>query len=76
MSQDQRDQLKEWSEKKGERSMAALKKQIKEELKSEMKKKGGDDMDSDKSESSADDAVGKEFGRGEAHTRRSGRKSD
>jgi hypothetical protein len=69
LSQDQRDQLKEWSEKKGERSMAALKKQIKEELKSEMKKKGGDDKESDKAESNTDDAAGKEFGRG-AHKKK------
>ena len=69
LSQDQKDQLKEWSEKKGKRSVAALKKQIKDELKSEMKKKGGEDKDSDEAESSADDAAGKEFGRG-AHKKK------
>ena len=69
LSQDQKDQLKEWSEKKGKRSVAALKKQIKDELKSEMKKKGGEDKDSDEAESSADDAAGKESGRG-AHKKK------
>ena len=68
LSQEQKNQLKEWSEKKGKRSVAALKKQIKDELKSEMKKKGGD-KDSDDDESSADDAAGKEFGRG-AHKKK------
>ncbi|KAI2511717.1 hypothetical protein MHU86_2783 [Fragilaria crotonensis] len=38
LSQEQKDQLKEWGDKKGKRSVAALKKQIKEELKNEMKK--------------------------------------
>ena len=69
LSQEQKDQLKEWSEKKGKRSVAALKKQIKDELKSEMKKKGGNDKESDGEESSADDAAGKEFGRG-AHKKK------
>jgi hypothetical protein len=35
LCQEQRDQLKEWGEKKGKWSVAALKKQIKDELKSE-----------------------------------------
>lgn len=69
LSQEQKDQLKEWSEKKGKRSVAALKKQIKDELKNEMKKKGGEEKDSDEAESSADDAAGKEFGRG-AHKKK------
>ncbi|KAI2502128.1 hypothetical protein MHU86_12358 [Fragilaria crotonensis] len=68
LSQDQKDQLKEWS-KKGKRSVTALKKQIKDELKNEMKKKGGDKKDSDEAESSADDAARKEFGRG-AHKKK------
>ncbi|KAI2502906.1 hypothetical protein MHU86_11575 [Fragilaria crotonensis] len=60
------DQLKEWGDKKGKRSVAALKKQIKEELKNEMKKlaKGNDNDGDDDHESSADEAAGKEFGRG------------
>ena len=63
LSQEQKDQLKEWGEKKGKRSVvAALKKQIKDELKSEMKK-GGDTKEDSADESSADDAAGKEFGR-------------
>jgi hypothetical protein len=69
LSQDQKDQLKEWSDKKGKRSVAAMKKQIKDELKNELKKKGGDDKDSNDEESSADDAAGKEFGRG-AHKKK------
>jgi hypothetical protein len=69
-SQDhQKDQLKEWSEKKGKRSVATMKKQIKDELKNEMKKKGGDDKDSNDDESSADDAAGKKFGHG-AHKKK------
>ena len=63
LSQEQKDQLKEWSEKKGKRSVAALKKQIKDELKSEMKKKGDTKEEDSANESSADDAAGKEFGR-------------
>ncbi len=43
--------------------MAALKKKIKDELKSEMKKKGGDNKGSDEVKLSADYAAGKEFGR-------------
>ncbi|KAI2499230.1 hypothetical protein MHU86_15271 [Fragilaria crotonensis] len=69
LSQEQKDQLKEWSDKKGKRSVAAMKKQIKDELKNEMKTKGGDDKDSNDEESSADDAAGKEFGRG-AHKKK------
>jgi hypothetical protein len=69
LSQEQKDQLKEWSEKKGKRSVAAMKKQIKDELKNEMKTKSGDDKDSNDEESSADDAAGKEFGRG-AHKKK------
>ncbi|KAI2494623.1 hypothetical protein MHU86_19901 [Fragilaria crotonensis] len=69
LTEEQRDQLKEWNEKKGKRSVAALKKQIKEELKSEMKKKSADEKDSDDGESSADEAAGKEFGRG-AHKKK------
>ena len=38
LSQDQKDQLKEWGAKKRKRLVAALKKQIKNALKSEMKK--------------------------------------
>jgi hypothetical protein len=63
LSQEQKDQLREWSEKKGKRSVAALKKQIKDELKSEMKRKNEKESDADE-DSSADDAAGKEFGRG------------
>ncbi|KAI2492727.1 hypothetical protein MHU86_21834 [Fragilaria crotonensis] len=65
------DQLKEWGDKKGKRSVAALKKQIKEELKNEMKKlaKGNDNDGDDDHESSADEAAGKEFGRG-AHKKK------
>ena len=62
LSQDQKDQLKEWGEKKGKRSVASLKKQIKDELKSEMRK-GDSTKDDSAEESSADDAAGKEFGR-------------
>ncbi|KAI2494735.1 hypothetical protein MHU86_19772 [Fragilaria crotonensis] len=71
LSQEQRDQLKEWGDKKGKRSVAALKKQIKEELKNEMKKlaKGNDNDGDDEHESSADEAAGKEFGRG-AHKKK------
>ncbi len=69
LSQEQKDQLKEWNEKKGKRSVAALKKQIKDELKSEMKNKGGNEKESDGEQSSADDAAGKEFGRG-AHKKK------
>ena len=69
LSQEQKDQLKEWNEKKGKRSVAALMKQIKDELKSELKKKGGDEKHSDDAESSADEAAGKEFGRG-AHKKK------
>ncbi|KAI2502017.1 hypothetical protein MHU86_12420 [Fragilaria crotonensis] len=66
-----KDQLKEWGDKKGKRSVAALKKQIKEELKNEMKKlaKGNDNDGDDDHESSADEAAGKEFGRG-AHKKK------
>ena len=63
LSQEQKDQLKEWSEKKGKRSVAALKKQIQDKLKSEMKKKGDTNDEDSANESSADDAAGKEFGR-------------
>jgi hypothetical protein len=69
LSDEQRKQLKKWQEEKtggGKRSVAAIKKQIKDELKSEAKKgkgKGKDNEDSD-AESSADEAAGKEFGRG------------
>ena len=69
LSQEQQDQLREWNEKKGKRKVATLKKQIKEELKSEMKRKGHD-KESEEDESSVDDAAGKEFGRG-AHKKRS-----
>ncbi|KAI2496079.1 hypothetical protein MHU86_18451 [Fragilaria crotonensis] len=71
LSQEQKDQLKEWGDKKGKRSVAALKKQIKEELKNEMKKlaKGNDNDGDDDHESSADEAAGKEFGRG-AHKKK------
>jgi hypothetical protein len=71
LSQEQKDQLKEWGDKKGKRSVAALKKQIKDELKNEMKKlaKGNNDDDDDDHESSADEAAGKEFGRG-AHKKK------
>jgi hypothetical protein len=71
LSQEQKDQLKEWGEKKGKRSVAALKKQIREELKNEMKKTGKvkDDDSDDGIESSADEAAGKEFGRG-AHKKK------
>ena len=58
-NQEQRKQLKEWSEKKGKRSVAALTKKIKEELKKEVK-----DNENEADESSADEAAGKEFGRG------------
>ncbi len=47
-----------------------LKKQIKDELKSKMRQKGGDNKDSDEAdESSADKAAGPEFGRG-AHKKK------
>jgi hypothetical protein len=69
LSQEQKNQLKEWGEKKGKRTVAALKKQIKDELKSEMKGKGKDDDDEDDNNSSADEAAGKEFGRG-AHKKK------
>ena len=71
LSQEQKDQLKEWGVKKCKRSVAALKKQIKEELKNEMKKlaKGNNNDGNDDHESSADEAAGKEFGRG-AHKKK------
>ena len=66
LSQEQRKQLKEWSEKKGKRTVAALKKQIKEELKKESTGKGAakDKESDDGDDSSGDEAAGKEFGRG------------
>jgi hypothetical protein len=78
LSKEQRNQLKEWGEKRGtgnKRSVAALKKQIKDELKNELKGKGKDgDNDSD-NESSDDEAAGKEFGRG-AHKKKEKAKID
>ncbi|KAI2489134.1 hypothetical protein MHU86_25463 [Fragilaria crotonensis] len=65
LSQEQKDQLKEWGDKKGKRSVAALKKQIKEvEERDEETGKGNDNDGDDDHESSADEAAGKEFGRG------------
>ena len=69
LSQEQKDQLKEWGEKKGKRSVAALKKQIKDELKNEMKSGGGNDKEEEGDDSSANEAAGKEFGRG-AHKKK------
>ena len=69
LSQEQRNQLKEWGAKKGKRSVAALKNQIKDKLKSQMKAGKGEDNDDDGDESSADDAAGREFGRG-AHKKK------
>ena len=69
LSTEQRNQLKEWSEKKGKRSVAALKKQIKDELKSEMKTGAVNEKGEEADESSADEAAGKEFGRG-AHKKK------
>jgi hypothetical protein len=55
---------------KGQRKVAALKKHIKDKLKSEMKSnKSKDDDDEQENESSADEAAGKEFGHG-AHKKR------
>jgi hypothetical protein len=74
LSEEQKEQLREWNEKKRKRSVAAIKKQLKAELKSEMKKKSGKGSDDEEDESSADDAAGKEFGRG-AHKKKK-QKSD
>ena len=60
LSQEQQNQLKEWREKKGKRSVVALKKQIKEELKRKMKSGTGNDKEDDGDESRADDAARKE----------------
>ena len=73
LSEEQKDQLREWNAKKGKRSVAAMKKQLKAELKSEMKKKSGTGSDDEEDESSADDAAGKEFGRG-AHKKKKQKK--
>ena len=74
LSKEHKEQLREWGVKKGgKRAVSALKKQIKDELKSEMglsKTKSGEDGGD---ESSADEAAGKEFGRG-AHNKK--QKSD
>ena len=75
LSQEQKEQLREWGVKKGKRSVSALKKQIKEELKSEMglgKAKGEDDKGD---ESSADEAAGMEFGRGAHEKQKSDKKA-
>ncbi len=53
---------------KGKRSVSALKKQITDAVKDAMKGKG-DESDEDNDVSSADDAAGKEFGRG-AHKKK------
>jgi hypothetical protein len=69
LRQDQSDQVKEWREKKGKRLVAALMKHIKDECKSEMKKKRGDNKESDEVKSRADFAAGKEFSCG-AHNKK------
>jgi hypothetical protein len=69
LSQEQQAQLRTWSKdkdrkkSKGKRSVAALKKQIKEVLKEVDKKKDREDESEEEDDSSADDAAGKEFGR-------------
>jgi len=76
LSKDQQDQLRTWAKEKdkdgkksrGKRSVSALKKQITDAVKDAMKGKG-DESDEDNDVSSADDAAGKEFGRG-AHKKK------
>jgi hypothetical protein len=76
LSKDQQDQLRTWAKEKdkdgkkskGKRLVSALKKQITDAVKDAMKGKG-DESDEDNDVSSADDAAGKEFGRG-AHKKK------
>jgi hypothetical protein len=77
LTQEQQEQLRIWNKdkdgkkSKGKRSVAALKKQIKDVLKEVDKK--NDKEESEEDNSSADDAAGKEFGRG-AHNRKKAKK--
>ena len=79
LSQEQQDKLREWNKdkdtkkSKGKRSVSALKKRIKDVLKDESKKGKGDDSDEEDEDSSADEAAGKEFGRG-AHNKKKAKK--
>ena len=75
LTQEQQEQLRTWNKdkdgkkSKGKRSVAALKKQIKDVLKEVDKK--NDKEESEEDDSSADDAAGEEFGRG-AHNKKKG----
>lgn len=81
LSQEQQEQLRTWNKdkdgkkSKGKRSVAALKKQIKEVLKEVDKTKNKAEESDDEDDSSADDAAGKEFGRG-AHNKKKKAKND
>jgi hypothetical protein len=78
LTQEQQEQLRAWNKdkdgkkSKGKRSVAALKKQIKDVLKEVDKKNEKEEIEED--DSSADDAAGKEFGRG-AHKKKKAKKS-
>jgi hypothetical protein len=77
LTQEQQEQLRTWNKDKdgkkseGKRLVAALKKQIKDVLKEVDKK--NDKEESDEDDSSADDATGKEFGRG-VHNKKKAKK--
>ena len=78
LTQEQQEQLRSWNKdkdgkkSKGKRSVAALKKQIKDVMKEVEKKKGKEESE-EEDDSSADDAAGKEFGRG-AHNKKKAKK--
>ncbi len=79
LTHEQQEQLRTWNKDRdskksttGKRSVASLKKQIKEVLKAVDKKKDKDESE-EEDDSSADDAAGKEFGRG-AHNKKKAKK--